>query len=320
MAVYSTRKLQLGVETTWGTAVTPTVNLRGLQDLQVDVDPQVELLQEVGAFSPTIVRAKTPQVSGSFKQSVSYQHILYPLAMLFGAGTPTGAGPYVWTFNAPYNAPSNPKSFTAKYGFPGQGVYRVSGILASNFTLSGNADEDLTCSVDFIGRTIDTQAALENLTFPDVDFVSISHGKFYMDNFNATPGTTEILGTLISFELSVSPERHTKRFISSNPQPEAFGENAWTIKMTATFEWNATSKALVDASLSSSLQKQLQIVFQSGASKKIKITMPAILTDQYTLFSDRDGNATVELNFSAIYDANNSRILEVEVTNDKASL
>jgi hypothetical protein len=319
MAIYAMRTIQLGVETTWGTAVTPNRALRGLQDLKVNVDPQVTVESELGVYVPNIVKRKTPLVDGSLELGVSYQHIIYPFAMLFGASTPSGSDPYTWTFNAPTTSPSSPKSFTGKYGFSG-GVYQITGMLANNLTLSGQADEDLTCSLDFLGRTVSPVTSLETIALPEVDYVSISNGKFYLDNWTGTPGTTEILGTLISFELTINPNRHTKQFISSAAQPEAFGEGAWEIGLNCVFEWNATSKAIVDASLSDSVQKQIKISFTKSASRSLSFIIPVILTDQYTLFSDRDGNATVELSFKALYDATNSRILTVQVVNDVSAL
>lgn len=323
MAVYKLRKIQLGKETTWGTAVTPTVELRGLNDAEGELNPAVETKEEVGRFTASIIKQRIPEATLSFEMDVSYQHVLYPLVMAFGEPTPSGSGPYTWTFNAPYSSPSSPKSFTARYGMPTAEVYTIPGLIANKIVITGRANEDVTLQFDGLARTMATATGFETLTEEDVEYIAIGDGKFYLDAWNGTMKTTAVNGTLIEFELSIDLARHTKCFISANTQPEAFGEDAWEIGLRMVYEWNSYSKALFDSLLTSLVQRQICVSFGkgTGASERLfEIQMPAILTDTVTLFSDRDGNATVEMNWKALYHATLGTQLKIVVKNNKSTL
>jgi len=323
MAVYGLRRLQIGKETTWGTAVAPTQELRGINDLSFEFDPALEIKGEVGHFTPSIVKERIPEISASLEMDVSYQHVLYPLAMVFGEPTPTGSGPYTWTFNAPYSAPSNPKSFTAYYGFAGAGIYRAAGLLANSLTISGNAGEDVTLSLECLARTLATQSSFETISLEDVQYVSVKHGSFYLDSFTGTIKTTPVTGTLIEFELSMDLARHLKKFISSNTQPEAFGEAAWDISLRMIYEWNSSSKSLLDDLTAGLTRRLICVSFGTGTGageRLFEIQMPGILAEPVTLFSERDGNATVEMTWKAIYQSTLATQLKIIVKNEKSSL
>jgi len=323
MAVYGLRRMQIGKETNWGTAVTPTLELRGISDLSFEFDPAIEIKSEVGHFTPSIIKERIPEVSASFEMDVSYQHVLYPLVMAFGEPTPSGTGPYTWTFNAPYSAPSNPKSFTAYYGFAGSGIYKAAGLLANSLTISGNADEDVTLSFEGLARTLETQSSFQTLTLEDVQYVSVRHGSFYLDPFTGTIKTTQVNGTLIEFELSADLARHLKKFISGATQPESYGEGAWDIGLRMVYEWNSTSKALLDDLTGGMVRRLICVSFTtgSGAGERLfEIQMPGVLAEPVTLFSERDGNATVEMNWKAIYQSTLATQLKIIVKNDKGAL
>ena len=323
MAVYGLRKMQIGKETTWGTAVTPTLELRGISDLSFEFDPAIELKGEVGHFTPSIIKERIPEVSASFEMDVSYQHVLYPLAMAFGEPTPSGTGPYTWTFNAPYSAPSSPKSFTAYYGFSGAGIYKAAGLLANSLTISGNADEDVMLSFEGLARTLEAQSIFQTLTLEDVQYVSVRHGSFYLDSFTGTIKTTQVNGTLIEFELSADLARHLKKFISGATQPESYGEGAWDIGLRMVYEWNSTSKTLLDELTTGTVKRLICVSFTtgSGAGERLfEIQMPGVLAEPVTLFSERDGNATVEMNWKAIYQSTLATQLKIIVKNDKSTL
>lgn len=318
MAVYGLRRLQLGKQTTYDTAVAATVLLRGVTDVSAQLLQTDSVIEEVGVVGPSSLGLLgVRHAQATVELQTTYQHVLYGLAGLFGVPTPTGTGPYTWTFAAPNTAVPNAQVYSLEYGMSGA-EYRVTGAVIKTWTLSHVAGESVTESWEMIAHSIVPQA-MTSLATPTVDAVSAIHAGLWIDDTSTAHGTTQINATLIEAELSVETNRHVKLFESQNPK--AWGEGRWETNLRLLLEWNASSKALVDALANgNSVDRHIRLRWQQSTSRSLTVDFAGRLTSEPELFGDRDGNATVELEFNGLYTSQFGNYLQFEVINDLGSL
>jgi hypothetical protein len=124
---------------------------------------------------------------------------------------------------------------------------------------------------------------------------------------------------LISFDLNVSTGRHLKQFAGSL-QPTAWGDTQWRGTLTTVVEFEADAKGIVDALVAPGLvQRLIQIVATSG-THSATIQFAGTLVNGVELFTDRDGNITVSLEWQGTYNDTVSGWFDVDVVNSTATL
>ena len=315
MAVYNLRKLQLGKQTVWGTAVAATAVLRNIEDAEVVFETGAEMIGELGFNVPGVALLKRRQSSGSFEMLASYEQILYVLHGLMGTVSPTGSGPYTWTYTLPASTAVTPQIYTLEYGMSGA-EYRLADVLISKAKFSTEAGEPLKVESDFIAGGIPSPLSMTSLSVTSVNTINSVGASVYLDALDGTPGTTALQGTLISFELEVDPKRHIKIFVDD---ATGYGDDAWDVSGSLMLEFNSAGKSIVDQVLSDLKQGLVEVKFTSGTNI-VRLQFGFTATGEVTLFSDRDGNATAELSFNGTYSSSLGSALKAIVTNSVSTL
>jgi hypothetical protein len=313
MVATALRKVQVGQETTWGTGVAATAILMGITDVSFDVADEVEVLQEMGHLNPSsIAYLQTLHAEGNITARATYEDIMYFAKGVFGA--PSSAGTYTWTYAAPTTAAPTLNGMTLEFFDPTGAPYEADGVLFNGLTISGEAGGMWQVQSPLLGETIVAAAMTTALSERTVEAIRCGDTVLYMDTWGGTMGTTSVGATLISFSAEITPNRHLKQFCGSLT-PENYGEGVWTGTLTTVLEFNSTAKALVDAMLAPALlQRQIQIK-ASSSSKNAAIQWAGTKSSGTTLFSDRDGNMTVELKWAGTYHATYGNWCKVIVTN-----
>src|SRR5690349_13245985 len=110
------KQLQLGVESTSGTAV-PANKL--LPSMMVDFDPTFDVTKIKGSgrrFASIIVPSGQEGVTGKLAGGVTFTEMVYPASMIWGAATITtpagGVNARQWVWTPPLSGRVNPKSMT----------------------------------------------------------------------------------------------------------------------------------------------------------------------------------------------------------------
>jgi hypothetical protein len=305
--------VQLGQETTWGTAVAATSLLRLLDEPGFEYSAEPLVFGGVGNIGvPNVVVPGQVSVEGNLKYYASYEDILYALVGLFGSVTPTGSNPYTWTFTAPWSSYPTPKTFTVEAGTTGI-EYRVAGALWKALELSGESGAGVSVSIDLIAKTMQANAMTGSLTMRSVNPVTMNQVALYIDSWAGTMGTTIVPASLIDFTLNVETNRHLKYFTSANA--EAWGDGVWEASLELTLEFNSTVKAYVDAILAGADQKQIQIKFTDGANREFTIQFAGVTDGGFSFYDDRDNNITVGLTYNAMYHSTLATWLKVIVKN-----
>lgn len=319
MAVYQLRRVQLGKQTAYTTPVAATSLLRGVLDAGATLQAEDLAPEELGLLAaPTMSVLQARQAEVTMELQATYQDVLYALFGLFGAVTPTGSAPtFTWTFNAQNTSAPNAQVYTVEYGMAGA-EYRAVGAVLSEWTLSSTAGEGLRESWTMTARTLQPQAMTTGLPIRIVDPISAVHGGLWIDATSAAHGTTQFTDCLIESELSISTNRHAKVF--DGLYPSSWGDGKWEAKLRLVLEWTAQVKALVDALESGLVARHIRLRWQQSASRSLTIDFAGVLTSAPELFGDRDGNATVELEFSALMTSSFAGWLTVAVVNNVSTL
>ena len=309
------RRVQLGQQTTFSTPVAATSILRGVKDGSVTINHNDAVVEELGRSVSDLVVASQRHAEGEVELQCTYEDILYGLFGLFGPVTPSGGAR---TFNAPVVAYSAPQIYTIEYGAPGA-EYRVVGGLIREWTLRYEANAGVTESWAFIGRSVQANALTGSLPTRVVTPVLSRHASWFVDPTGTAHGTTAIPGTVIEAELTVNTNRHLKMFEGS--QPLDWGEGRWEAQLSITAEFNSTAKAWVDALLADRVARNIRVNFvETAGSRELRIDFVGLIAEAPELFSDRDGNMTVEVTFKAIVDAPLNNWLQIRTINGVGTL
>lgn len=202
------RKIQLGRESTAGTAVAATEIWRGEANILQDMRTRVFPAEDIGLLDPYhrfydaayLAQIATPSTPATFEQ----------LAHILEAGIDTvtpaqdGTGPYVY---GPYvlNAAANAvKTYTIEGG-DNTDVLEMEYAFVTEFVLSGKVDEAVMLeSAAWTGRQVTDTSFTGSLTPIAVEEILFNKAKLYLDASGGTIGTTEKAGSLLGFKLTVT--------------------------------------------------------------------------------------------------------------------
>lgn len=317
MPAYHLRTFYLARQSTWGTPTTPNVRLEGVTDGNLTINIQDKVIETIGWNVGNITMSDIRDSEITISLVATYEQILYILHAMFGAVTPIGSSsPYKWVYKAPVNTSALPQLYTIRYGIENN-IYESHSCLLKEMVIKGEVRGSLEVELTFISPVAPTPSTIPTVTVYDVTPIYVQHAEFYLSNVNTFPTlTTPIEATLISFEININPNRHIKHFIGNST---GYGDGNWQIEGSLMLEFNSTSKAIIDDVLTNTTTRYLGIQFTKNPYHLI-IAMPFIINDSVELFSDRDGNATVELSVEAVYAPLNETALFVEVKNNADTL
>ena len=342
MAVTDLIKVQVEVETAFATTATANCGpadhlLMGVTDGTLNIMDQVHLTERSGHLYPSDLVAQVQQHGeGSISMDMSYEDCLYVLNNFFDAATvststtTTGTGPSTftygnWGFVSPADTAVTPGYLTIEFGAPG-GEYEACGVLFNELNISGEAGGVWTGTFPFLAQQINT-CSMASLSDSTVELMRMADTELYIDTWAGTIGTTNKADTLISFNLNATNGRHLKTF-AGELTPQSWGDTQWSGTLTAVLEYNAAAKSYVDALLARTGVAQHMVQIQcdnaggpgDGTHREFVMDFYGTLVDGAVLFSDRDGNITVELTWQGTYNDTDSRWLAFSVKNAVTAL
>lgn len=319
------RRLQLGRETTAGTAVGATTIWRGMGTLEdqretVFVEEDIGYLSGVDrTYQPKLQAALSmPSVPATFEQ---LPHILDAgITVATPAADSTGSGD-VYTYTFPTTSAPTPKTYTIEGG-DNQAVEEMEYAFVQSFTLEGSAGEALMVSAEWLGRQVTTSSFTTTATLPDVEEILFSKGKLYIDEATGTIGTTQKSSTLLSATLNVNTglqpvftaDGNLYFTFIKNVGPEITLDVTFEHDGTATAEkaaWRAQTPCLIR------LQWEGSALGTAGAYtvKTLRVDL-AGRWESFAALEDQDGNDVVTGTFRARYNATAAKYAEIVVVAD----
>lgn len=323
--------VQLGRETTPGTAVAATTIWRGMGSLeQMDVH---EFPEENIGILPGADREYKSQVGGQISLEAipaTFEQLCYLLEMGVGlvqTGAADGAGSdKIYTYTMPTTQGTLASTYTVEGG-DNAGAEEMEYAYCPEFTLEGNAGEALMMSGVLQGRQISTATFTSPISLPSVEDVIFAKGKIYIDDADGTIGTTQFTNTWLNANISVktglTAVRTAEGFlyfsILKRIQPE--------ITVNFTFEHNDNSIA-EKLNWTNGTARLIRMIWEGSAVttagttytyKTLQIDM-AGKWEKFDPIGDQDGNDIIPATFRARYNATSGLYAAFTVVNELTSL
>lgn len=284
-------KIQLGRESTAGTAVAATTVWRGPGGNLKDNREVTMVDEQVGVALPT-TRNYIGKVEGALSMAaspVSLQHLLHIFEAgikSVGTGSANGAGTgFVFTYPVGMTSVNTIKTYTIETG-DNQQAEEMAYCFVEKFTLSGEKGQAVMMSADWIGRQVANSTFTDSLTILYADTPLAGKGSFYVDAIGGTIGSTQVSQTLLKWELTVTTGWRAKYTVDSGELYFAFAyfdRDSFKAEFSATYEHNSTAVA----------QKAL---FQAGTPRLFRLDLPGndVLTGTIT-------NSLLRIDMAAVY-------------------
>lgn len=318
---------QVGKETTWGTSVTPTAQLVAIENCEITPLMEASPIPEsrgnlVPSYNATIDRRFG---EGSISGAVTFEDIPFWLDGLLGEATPTGTGPFVYTYNGGLQKPT-PRYQTLVRGGP-EGVYSIVGCVPNTLEFTFESNAFATWSANLIGKDVESDV-LATLADRAFNVVHGNQGTIYIDDFGTAAGTTEYESIKFSASLALDMNRALKSGLGSQSavgwrqsrgDP---GANQLTVALELDSATGA-SKDIFDEMLAATtvpVRKVVRLDFTLDANHSLIIDFAGFISEAPTLFGDTDGVATLEFMLNAMYESTMADWLEIVVTNQVSTL
>jgi hypothetical protein len=267
---------QLGTQSVFATAVAGTVKLMGITDAQFKPSVKTTSRKHLrGSRAPSYTALVTGiDGSGSWDEDCSYEDIGYGLEGLHGTVAPSGgSAPYTRDYAAPLGSTLTPRIYTGILG-DADGVYKLMGALVAKAVYKCDKEGVWTVKHDLVGRDVST-GSLAALSDRTVNLIAGAETSIYIDAWAGTIGSTHVDATAYSFELTIDAKRAVKHYLNNSLYAGNYRQPAWDVTLKLHLEFNATSKAYLDAILASTVgapfQRQVRIkaTRDSSASEKL---------------------------------------------------
>lgn len=309
MATNLLKKLQIGKEVTWGTAVAATAIVARVTDASLTYEHEDTVPEILGSLGPGIDALRVSEsASLSITQLGTYEQLCYWLDGLFGTATPSGtADPYTYSYTGSTTTAPTPSFWTVEYGLPSN-VYEMEGALLSSLGISIDGYNPWEVTAELMGQTITSSSYTGALSETSVNVIQ-GLTNVYIDAFAGTIGSTAVTGSVKSAEIQFETGRHLKYFTAS-PIASTWGEGRFGFSVDFTAEFDATWKAYFDAMITSPVSKIVRLKTTSS-TRQAQMDFYGLLTIN-DLWGDADGNAVVDATLTARYDATNSKWFAAE--------
>lgn len=205
------RKLQLGLETTAGTAAVATTIWRGMGTV-TDITNPVVAEEDIGSMLPQPrvyfpiqgAQVEFDEVEATFEQ-LPYILEAGIKTVTTGVADSTGSGK-VYSYPISTTAQNTFTTYTLQGG-DNQRVDLVDYAFVTKFSISGAKGEAVKMSASWTGQAATDGDFTTSIAVPTIESILFQKGKLYLDPTTAgtTQKTTTWLGTKIAVETGIAP-------------------------------------------------------------------------------------------------------------------
>lgn len=317
------RLYQIGKEVTPGTPVAATRKLYGTGALTRDRAIHMVEVQTGNRAMNVGGKVRAVVAGGQMVQPLSADEIVEPLLMSVQGGvTPTTVDTTgkQWLFKA---TGATIDTATLEF-YDGERNWQQTGVNVDTLSIAGSVEADNTVTATFFGREMVVNAQTPALTDRQIDIIEGWESQLFIDALGATPGTTNIPGTMISWKIDFSNNLGRKYFADNTTATGAVILGKLGLKAEIVME--ADAAALTEyTNRETAVQRLVRFQFGNNilvgsttAKKKVAIDMPC-LAGAIDLTGVTNGTATYKFNFEYMNDATNGFPLQVTVVNSRAT-
>lgn len=311
-----TQIVQLGPESTPGTAVAATKKLSSVQ-IELSPDGNIESYRASGNKFPSVAALGKEWSAGDIEGVPTYTELMHLLSGILGLPTTTGSGPYTHVWPIKTTDVQDPKTFTCEYGSAVR-AHRIAGMVVPELSIAINREE-VTLGGSVMGKAIEDGFTL-TAALPQIELRPMLPTQFsvYSDTTAAGLGTTKLLRAL-NAEFSLGD-----RFSALWPI------NAAESSYATTYEVEPSSELTLMLEADSAGMAFLPLL-RAGTSRFIRLEAIGTGDDECTIdlcvkandmfdFSDEDGIYAAEFTFGLFDDPTWGKAGEITLVNDIASV
>lgn len=258
-------------------------------------------------------------VGGTLTLPLSAGEIIELLLMGIAGGV-TGVlqtAAYQWTFT-----PGNSLDAATIEWDDGARAWEAGGCYVNSLKFSGNVKEENTVEAEIFGLNMAQASLTGALTERTPDFIEGWETKLFVDALGDTPGTTQVTGTLINWEVEINNQLARKYFAANTQDVGALAFGELDIKAKLTFEAAAAAAATAFSDWDGVNEQLVRLDFGNNEQiagseyKFVTIDLPGAW-DAFDLGGTDEGTRTYELGLQYVYDATNAFGLQIIAQNDR---
>jgi hypothetical protein len=313
--------LQLGWQSAFATANgTATRKLQNVSSFKLRPELETRALDQLrGTMAPTHQTTLDRYLSSATAETsdTDFEELNYWLEMLFGTVAPSGpAAPYTRSYAAPTTSAITPHAATLQFGQTGE-VWQMQDATVTSLTLSGAANTGVSVGASLMGGLV-KEGALAALA--DITTGTRMTGCMASVAIETWAGNTftPLASSAFSWELSVNANREYHNFLGECT-PSASYDNKWSGQLKLSLELNTSTDdyliAMLGASASSILEKQVRIIYTVGSSTTLRsmtLTFAGHTMQAPELFQDKNGLMTYDLVLDGVYNPTLTNWLTIE--------
>ena len=315
-------RVQLGTQSSFDTAVAPTVALRGVSSFDIEPGLDAEMLEDM---SLGLAGSNTPHVNmtsaaGKLSGWASYEQFPYILDNLLGQAGAGATPGFARQWGAPTTTRPTPRLLTLVLSDGVVGGYGLTGALITKLTIKIMRNKVVEYDADLIGFNV-APDSLETLATPTVTPISGNDvNDVNWDNFGTAIGTTPLNSCeVVKAEIEIDAKRTLKHCLGQ-VAPNDYRTEPWEGKSDVTLEFNSTTKAEVSSMiLGNVIQKLVEFSFEKGSQSLIMGFAGSVL-DVPKLFDYEDGIVTVSPSLSRTYEPGFGNWFRATLTNGVETL
>ena len=326
------RKIQIGSETTAGTAVAATTIWRGMGTIKDDreiIFPE----EDVGIMGGTTRSALISQQGQLSMESVGATFEQLPYLLDAGVKTVSGVADnggsnYIYTYVASTAAQNTIKTYTLEGG-DDQQAEEFDYCFVQNISLTGEGQGQLMMAAEWIGREVTNTTFTTSLSIPSVEDIIFNSGKLYIDDSGGTIGDTQVSGLLrtatLNWVTGLIPYWTVDGSLDFSSHK--FAGRTEDIVLNMTYE-HIAGAVTEKAKYRSKDVRLIRLLFEGSDfetagtiySKHTLIIDLAGIIEDWEALGEVDGNDVVGLTFRARYSSTDSLKAEVVISNELSAL
>lgn len=315
---------QIGKETTPGTGVAATRKLYATTDDSRLTRERTPRPRRFSTSTRDNVRAFTLgpiEGSGMVKMPLSSAEILEFLLMgVAGGVTPTGAGvAKLWTFT-----PGDSLDSATLEWYDGARGWESTGTYTNKWKISGSVTDENMFEAELFNLGVEKETVTPSLPDRLPNYIEGWETKLFVDAFGATPGTTQVPGTLINWEVEFDNQMTRKYFAENSQNAGKIPIGELEVKAKLTFEadtsaantefdnWDGATKRIVRLDFGNN------VLIDGSDYEFVTVDIPGAW-DAFDLGGSDEGTRTYELGLQYVYDPTNAFGLQVRAQSDRAT-
>lgn len=317
-------EVQIGTQSAFATAVTPTAKLMGIQECTLSPGVSSSAVEENRGSLVPAYNVTLDKISGGGKITgdASYEQLGYFLDTTFGQATPSGTPTFTRAYAAPIATKPVSRMLTVVKG-SAEGSYGLTGGIGNEFNLKVASNERAKIDQGLIGHSV-LAKALATLSDISPKFLHANQMTMFIDAWGGTMGGTALTDTMFSAELAVNMNKALKFGLGSvNPKDTSqkkLAVDGNSLKLAVEFSATQTKAYLTDILASSPLKLQVRLLFTYDVSNTFQIDFAGWQKEAPEIFPDTDGVASFELNLAPLYHTTLANWLKLTLLNQVATL